>query len=162
MRESEFRMNLYSSPDYYLYSDDPESAPLTSNVRRHRTTLWCPTVLQTATEKKKAREGQKLSSVGTFVYGNWLWLFPLSLTQQKWCSTAAQLHTSKSVMPLQWPVKRCGSVHEFRLTPSATVGESEFSSVQDPNTEKVQKNAIYYDETQHANFRGKPIFQATK
>ena len=65
-------------------------------------------------------------------------------------------------MPLQWPVKRCGNVHEFRLTPSATVGESEFSSVQDPNTEKVQKNAIYYDETQHANFRGKPIFQATK
>ena len=33
---------------------------------------------------------------------------------------------------------------------------------QDPNTEKVKKNAVYYGKTQHANFRGKPLFQATK
>ena len=35
----------------------------------------------------------------------------------------------------------------------------------DPNTLKkkvlrVKKNAIYYDKTQHANFRSKPLFQA--
>ena len=29
---------------------------------------------------------------------------------------------------------------------------------QDPNTEKVQKNAIHCDKTQHANSRGKPLF----
>ena len=33
---------------------------------------------------------------------------------------------------------------------------------QDPNPQKVKKNAVYYDKTQHANFRGKPLFQATK
>ena len=27
----------------------------------------------------------------------------------------------------------------------------------DPNTRKVQKNAIYSDKTQHANFRGDPL-----
>ena len=32
----------------------------------------------------------------------------------------------------------------------------------DPNTQKLKKNAIYYDKTQHANFRGYPPFQATK
>ena len=26
----------------------------------------------------------------------------------------------------------------------------------------VKKNAICYDKTQHANFRGKPLFQTTK
>ena len=30
------------------------------------------------------------------------------------------------------------------------------------NTYKDQKNAVYYDKTQPANFRGNPIFQATK
>ena len=29
---------------------------------------------------------------------------------------------------------------------------------QDPNTEKVKKNAIYCDKTRHANSRGKPPF----
>ena len=33
---------------------------------------------------------------------------------------------------------------------------------QDPNTEKVQKNAIYWDKTKPANFRGNPLCQATK
>ena len=34
---------------------------------------------------------------------------------------------------------------------------------QDPNTQKVQKTAIIYkDKTQHANFRGSPLYQATK
>ena len=33
---------------------------------------------------------------------------------------------------------------------------------QDPNTSKVKKNTVYYDKTQHANFQGKPLFQATK
>ena len=33
---------------------------------------------------------------------------------------------------------------------------------QDPNTQKVQWNAIYQDETQHANFLGNPLYQATK
>ena len=27
---------------------------------------------------------------------------------------------------------------------------------------KVQKNAIYYDKTQHVNFQGMPLFQALK
>ena len=27
---------------------------------------------------------------------------------------------------------------------------------------RFKKNAIYYDKTQHANFRVKPLFQATK
>ena len=31
---------------------------------------------------------------------------------------------------------------------------------QDPNTQKIKNNAIYYDKKQHANFRGKPLFQA--
>ena len=31
-----------------------------------------------------------------------------------------------------------------------------------PNTEKGQKNAVYQDKTQHANFRGNPLYQATK
>ena len=26
----------------------------------------------------------------------------------------------------------------------------------------IEKNAIYYNKTQHANFRGKPLFQAAK
>ena len=30
------------------------------------------------------------------------------------------------------------------------------------NTQKVQKNAVYKDKTQHANFRGNPLYQATK
>ena len=29
-----------------------------------------------------------------------------------------------------------------------------------PNTQKVKKNAIYHDKSQHANFRGKLLFQA--
>ena len=33
---------------------------------------------------------------------------------------------------------------------------------QDPNTQKVQKNAIYCDKTQTANVRGNPLYQATK
>ena len=33
---------------------------------------------------------------------------------------------------------------------------------QDPNTEKVEKNAIYQDKSQHANFRGNPLYQAMK
>ena len=32
----------------------------------------------------------------------------------------------------------------------------------DPDTEKVKKKVIYYDTRQHANFWGKPRFQATK
>ena len=31
---------------------------------------------------------------------------------------------------------------------------------QDPNTWKMKKNAIYYNKTWHANFQGKPLFQA--
>ena len=30
---------------------------------------------------------------------------------------------------------------------------------QDPNTQKVQKNAIYQDKTQHANFRKNPVLK---
>ena len=33
---------------------------------------------------------------------------------------------------------------------------------QDPNTWKIKKNTVYYDKTQHANFQGNPLFQATK
>ena len=33
---------------------------------------------------------------------------------------------------------------------------------QDPNTQKVQKNAGYYDKTQRENFRGNLPYQATK
>ena len=33
---------------------------------------------------------------------------------------------------------------------------------QDPNTENAQNSAIYYEKTQHANFHGKPLYQATK
>ena len=33
---------------------------------------------------------------------------------------------------------------------------------QDPNTQKFEKNAIYYHKTQHANFRCNPLYQATK
>ena len=33
---------------------------------------------------------------------------------------------------------------------------------QDSNTTKVQKNAICEDKTQYANFRGNPLYQATK
>ena len=32
----------------------------------------------------------------------------------------------------------------------------------DPNTEKVQKNAVYYGKAQHANFRSNRLYQATK
>ena len=32
----------------------------------------------------------------------------------------------------------------------------------DPNTYKVQKNAIYYNKTQHANFLGNPFYRATE
>ena len=33
---------------------------------------------------------------------------------------------------------------------------------QDPNTYKIQQNAIYRDKTKLANFRGNPLYQATK
>ena len=33
---------------------------------------------------------------------------------------------------------------------------------QDPNTYKLPKNTIYQDKTQHANFQGNPLYQATK
>ena len=33
---------------------------------------------------------------------------------------------------------------------------------QDPVKQRVQKNAIYEDKTQHANFRGNSLYQATK
>ena len=33
---------------------------------------------------------------------------------------------------------------------------------QDPNTQKVQKNAFYLDKTQPAHFWGNPLCQATK
>ena len=33
---------------------------------------------------------------------------------------------------------------------------------QDPNTQKIQRNAVYSDKTQHANFRGSPVYRATK
>ena len=33
---------------------------------------------------------------------------------------------------------------------------------QDPNTQKVVKNAIYEDKTQHVYFGGNPLIQATK
>ena len=33
---------------------------------------------------------------------------------------------------------------------------------QNQNTSTVKKNAVYYDKTQHENFPGKPLFQATK
>ena len=33
---------------------------------------------------------------------------------------------------------------------------------QDPNTQKAEKNVIYFDKTQHANFLGNPLYQATK
>ena len=36
------------------------------------------------------------------------------------------------------------------------------NSEHDPNTEKVKKNAIYFDKTQHENILGNPFFQATK
>ena len=29
---------------------------------------------------------------------------------------------------------------------------------QDPNTENIKRNGIYYDKAQHANFRDKPPF----
>ena len=32
----------------------------------------------------------------------------------------------------------------------------------DPNTYKVKRTVIYYDETQHANFRGRPFFQTIR
>ena len=32
----------------------------------------------------------------------------------------------------------------------------------DPNTEKVQKNAIYLEKTQHVNSENNPLDQATK
>ena len=39
-------------------------------------------------------------------------------------------------------------------------GKNNFSL--DPNTKKVKMNAIYYDKTQHVNFQGDPLCQATK
>ena len=33
---------------------------------------------------------------------------------------------------------------------------------QDPNTQKIQKNAIHWDKTQPANFRGNPFFKLKK
>ena len=36
------------------------------------------------------------------------------------------------------------------------------NSEHDPNTEKVIKNPIYFDKTQHENIPGNPFFQATK
>ena len=33
---------------------------------------------------------------------------------------------------------------------------------QDPDTEKIQKNAIYEDKTEHTNFQGNPLYQAKK
>ena len=33
---------------------------------------------------------------------------------------------------------------------------------EDPNTEKVQKNAVYYGKAQHARFRSNRLYQATK
>ena len=32
----------------------------------------------------------------------------------------------------------------------------------DLNTQKVQKNVVYYDKTQYANFGGNPLHQAAK
>ena len=37
-----------------------------------------------------------------------------------------------------------------------------YNMQQDPNTQKVQKNAVYQDNIQHANLRGDPLYQATK
>ena len=37
-----------------------------------------------------------------------------------------------------------------------------YSKDLDPNTQKVKKNAIYYDKTQQMNFQAKPLFQAIK
>ena len=34
--------------------------------------------------------------------------------------------------------------------------------IQDPNIQKVQKNVIYSDKTQHANFQPNSLYQATK
>ena len=31
-----------------------------------------------------------------------------------------------------------------------------------PNTSEIQKNTVYQDKTQHANFLGNPLYQATK
>ena len=33
---------------------------------------------------------------------------------------------------------------------------------QDPNTQKVQRSAVYSDKTQHVNFQGNALYQATK
>ena len=33
---------------------------------------------------------------------------------------------------------------------------------QDPNTRKVQRSAVYSDKTQHVNFQGNALYQATK
>ena len=41
-------------------------------------------------------------------------------------------------------------------------GNHETFEIQDPNTEKVQKNAIYLEKTQHAYFQGNHLYQATK
>ena len=35
-------------------------------------------------------------------------------------------------------------------------------SILDPNTQKVQKNTICKDQTQHANFQGNPLYEAAK
>ena len=32
----------------------------------------------------------------------------------------------------------------------------------DPNTQKIKKNTIHWDKTQHTNFRGNPFYEATK
>ena len=41
-------------------------------------------------------------------------------------------------------------------------GKKACKSKGDPNTEKVKKNAIYCDKTQHVNFQGEPLFHSTK
>ena len=33
---------------------------------------------------------------------------------------------------------------------------------EDPSTQNVQKKAVYKDKLKHANFRGTPLYQATK
>ena len=57
-----------------------------------------------------------------------------------------------------------GEPKKILLDKKTTTKKQVTASVQkqDPVKQRVQKNAIYEDKTQHANFRGNSLYQATK
>ena len=100
-------------------------------------------------------------SVGADCWSIWL--------SQCWCASTTSCRTRRPCGSTAWrsnPIfsstRRSAHVEDLLKGLIIMILIIEVFIKLDPNTWKVQNNAIYLDKTQHVNFGGNPLYQATK